>query len=123
MLHVQQTDLADIDAVRAAPSQAPLWMNALPMILMVALGLLVVRMPSSIVDELHVLDGEVAALRADAGAIMVGHPGALQGQVADRDVVAVDDQKGLALAGGVGQHRARRGTLDRQIVLPDDAQS
>src|SRR5262249_9447598 len=73
-----------------------------------------------VIDELGILDGQIAAFRAYAGSIAIRDPRALEGDVAYRDTVAVDHEQGLARADFVRQHDVGADAFDREIVLRDD---
>ena len=51
---------------------------------------------------------------------MVGHAGTGESDVANGGIVAVDDEQGLALAGGVGDHHARASAGNGQVVAAPD---
>ena len=67
-----------------------------------------------VVEEPAVLHRQVAALDPDASAVAIGHPGAGEGQVADRDVAALGDEDCLAATGFVGQDHSGAAALDGQ---------
>ncbi|WP_419729336.1 hypothetical protein [Lichenicola sp.] len=66
------------------------------------------------------IDRQVAAFRANAGAIAIGHASTLQGEVSHDVVVAADHEERLAAAGLVGEDRTGPVTLYGQVVLGDE---
>ena len=121
---MQQVEVVGIEAVRTGPAA-----GAVAEELAVAddqrpLHVVVGEDAVLVVDETHVLHGEIPGFHAQAGAVAVGHAGARQRQVADGDVLAIGEEQSLAVAGLVGDHRVLglAGALDDQLVgLPDRA--
>ena len=81
-----------------------------------------------IIGEFAMLDGQVAALGTNAGAVAVGHPDAGENQTAQRHVVAADHERRFTGAGSIREHRTGRSRVWRRggfngyaVGLPDRA--
>lgn len=123
----EQGDVVDVDAVGAEDAAETVAQEAAVADGDAGGGVVVGEDAVLAVLELHVFDGEVAALRAalgaNAGAVLIGDVGAGESEVADGDVVALGDEERLALAGAVrddGFFHAR--AFDDQVGgVPDGA--
>ena len=81
-----------------------------------ALRIIAGQNPFLIVEEFGILDGEIDAFSANAGAVRIGNAGALERDVIHRYVIGVDDEDRLALAGLVGQYDTGARAFDLYVV-------
>ena len=118
--HMQQRDVVDVDPMRATLLAFPVADEFAADNADHSAGRTAGEDAGFIVEEATVFDRQIAALRTNAGPVLVRHARPLQGEVADRDVAAGSDQYRLTAAGLVGHDDAGALALDGEVVLADD---
>src|SRR5271165_3137515 len=118
--HMQQRDVIDIDAMSATGIALPIADEITAQDADHRAAGTAGENAFLIVEKAAVLDCQVAALRTNAGAVLVRYARPLQGEVAYGDVVTDSDQYRLAAARPVGHDDARAVSSNNDVVLADD---